>query len=268
MSIIDNVVEKAGNPDAPEVAIMQAPETLTTQTAGGEAEITSLRSHANLADNAEAVKQADAIKGAEVSQTEKQKLEAMLNQMNPDNEGHYKFARYYALTGGRSGGQLFIKGINGRPETISFPKGLYATTEKRIADEIDAGIKRIQNGIGHIVQNISYKHYKEKQDAAAAYSAMLNEQGHGMVSSNGIDAHTIERAAQAKQLQNTVNVQQQRIAELEAKLAAQPNVAPVVNGNNALPQVTESTGKPIPPVASQQATKGSDSLAGLLNGNG
>lgn len=265
MSILDQVITNADNVDAPVVDIPQQPEIATTTSAGGEAEITSIKTHANLLDNPEQVAKADRIQDAVMPQTEKQKLDTLLNEMNPDNAGHYKHPRYYALTGGRSGGQLFIKNPKtGRPETVTFPKGLYATTEKRIVDAIDNGIKRSQNNIGHMVQNISHRHYKEKQDAANAYQRMLSDSGHGMTSSNDVNAHAIERAAKAEALQNTVNEQQAKIDELERKLAkTHHNSAPVKEQN---PAITASTGKPIPPVAQQQEQlmQPNNSLSGIL----
>lgn len=265
MSILDQVINNADSVDAPTVEIPQQPEVATTTSAGGEAEITSIKTHANILENQEQVTKADRIADADIPKTEKQKLDVLLNEMNPENPGNYKHPRYYALTGGRSGGQLFVKNKEtGRPETITFPKGLFATTEKRIIDAIDNGIKRAQNNIGHMVQNISYRHYKEKQDAANAYQRMISDSGSSMTSSSDLSAHAIERAAKSEALQNTVNEQKAKIEELERKLAkTHHNSAPVVENN---PAITASTGKPIPPVAQQQEKlmESNNSLSGIL----
>lgn len=262
MSTIEKVMEAAKNPEAPQVEITN---TVAQQEAyhqhGDNVQISSVKHKSNMLDNAEAIQRADKVVKNDITAEQKAELDSVLNTMNPDMLGHFKHPRYYAMTGGRSGGRYFVTDSRThKTEAIIFVQGLYATTEKRIIDMLDRDIRRPSNGIGNVIENITHKHYKEKQDAAMAYDAMLGRHAGAMVTTGNADAHKLANEAKIASMEKIIKEQSIQMEALRSKLNEKPDNNPVLNGNN----IVDDTENDMTVAAKIEASKNNSEKSSVL----
>lgn len=269
MSLVEEVIKQSGSVNAPDVRITRAPEQVAaSHTYGQDVSISRLNNPANLLESGEEVFAAERIKTGNIGNEQRAELDAMLAEVNPNDNTRYKHPRYYAMTGGRSGGRYFIRTPQGSYKTIIFTQGLFATDEIDVIRHIDADIARPVTGIGRFVQNISLAHYQERQRAAAAYQAMLRDRAGGVVDSGNMDDHNLARRIEMDQMKALVEQQQRELETLRNELAARSE-KPEAEANNLVGnpantaiERTVGNNRPIPAVREQHAQREAEAKSG------